>query len=40
MIGLEVILTLILVRVIAPLCLMLLIGEWVRHRSAAYLLRS
>jgi hypothetical protein len=40
MIGLEVILTLLLARVVAPLCLLLLIGEWVRRRSSIDVLQA
>ena len=36
MFGIEVILTLILVRIILPIGLVLLLGEWVRRREINY----
>ena len=39
MFGTEVILTLILIRIILPIGLMLLLGEWVRQRETSYWFR-
>jgi hypothetical protein len=36
MFGTEIVLTLILMRVILPIGLMLLLGEWVRQREIHY----
>ena len=36
MFGIEVVLTLILVRIILPIGLILLLGEWVRRREINY----
>ena len=36
MFGTEIVLTLILMRVILPIGLMLLLGEWVRRREIHY----
>lgn len=40
MIGTEVILTLVLTRLVVPVCILLLIGEWSRRRDANYWSRS
>jgi hypothetical protein len=40
MIGAEVILTLVLTRVVVPVCILLLVGEWYRRREANYWSRS
>jgi len=38
--GTEVILTLVLTRVVVPVFILLLIGEWARRREANYWSRS
>ncbi|HEY6073710.1 MAG TPA: hypothetical protein VIV15_10025 [Anaerolineales bacterium] len=40
MIGTEVILTLVLTRVLLPIIILLVIGEWSRQREANYWSRS
>ena len=40
MIGTEVILTLVLTRVVLPVFILLVIGEWSRRREANYWFRS
>lgn len=39
MFGIEMVLTLILIRVILPIGLILLLGEWVRQRETRYWFR-
>jgi hypothetical protein len=36
MIGLEVVITLLIVRIILPFGLIMLIGEWIRRHEAKY----
>ena len=36
MFGIEVVLTLMLIRIILPIGLILLLGEWVRHGETRY----
>jgi hypothetical protein len=40
MIGLEVILTLIVTRIVLPVSLMILLGEWARRREVKLSFRS
>jgi hypothetical protein len=40
MIGTEVILTLVLTRVVVPVFILMLVGEWFRRREANYWFRS
>ena len=39
MFGIEVVLTLIIIRIILPIAIMLWLGEWLRQREATYCFR-